>query len=504
MAPVDLEAPALPVSRHSNGVATTAVTWPEPEPFDTLDLPTFPADALSPWLRDWSRAAAEFAQVPIDLPAAIALGAASLAVSRRFDVQVRPGWQEPCNLWIVVAVPPGERKSPIFVHATRPAYDFAAGEASRLAPRIVDRERDRRVLLGQIAAAETAAIKNKPYAGGDAMQASRELQARLDELPEIHAPTLLTDDVTPEALAVVLAANGERIGLFSAEGGPFEVMAGRYSERGTNFEIFLKAHAGDHHQVDRIRRDPIFLDRPLLTMAVTTQPSVIGGLAKKDGFRGRGLLARFLYALPQTALGHRAVDTAAVPEEIAEDYARALRGIFALATVGALEMSSEADCARAAFQQELEPRLGPDGDLHSVADWAGKLTGTICRIAGVLHVADHALDLVALPTEIAGATFERAAVVGRYALAHALAAFRAMGGDEQTELAKRVWAWICRRNIQTFTEREARRAVHETPEGIKPALAKLVDRQLVRQRERTPTGGRPTGETFDVNPRGRP
>jgi hypothetical protein len=167
-------------------------------------------------------------------------------------------------------------------------------------------------------------------------------------------------------------------------------------------------------------------------------------------------------------------------------------------------MSEAADRARAAYQQALEPRLGPDGDLSPIADWAGKLVGAVCRIAGVLHVGDHAEDLSRLPDQIPADTFERAATVGTYALAHAVAAFSAMGADDDTELAKRVWAWTRRRDVESFTEREARRAVHATPETIKPALAKLCERNLVRLRPAgAPTGGRPTGDTFDLNPRAR-
>jgi replicative DNA helicase len=490
--------------RSTNG-AGDSEPWPDPEPFDALDLPTFPVDAFSPWLRNWTLAEAQFAQVPVDLPAAIALAAASLAVARRFDVRVRGGWGEPCNLWVAVAMPPGERKSPIFAHATQPAYDFAKAEAERLGPHIAKRDLDRRVLTGQIAAAESAAVKHKPYEGGDEMQAGRELVMRLADLPEIHAPTLLADDTTAEALAVILAENGERIGLFSAEGGPFELMAGRYSERGTNFEIFLKAHAGDHHQVHRIKRAPIFLERPLVTMVLTVQPSVIQGLSGKDGFRGRGLLARFLFSLPQTALGRRAVNTPEVPPEVTGLYSRALRAIFEIRGPGrSFEMSPEADAARGVFQAALEPRLGPDGDLSPIADWAGKLTGTVCRLAGVLQVADHALEPERMPGEIRGETFQRAVVIGDYFLEHAVGAFGAMGLDDETALAKRTWAWIRRRNVGDFTEREALRAVHSTVEAFKPALAQLVERNLVRKRPAgPPTGGRPASESYDVNPRAR-
>jgi replicative DNA helicase len=474
--------------------------WGEADLFDAADVPPFPVDALSPWLRDWSIATAEFAQVPVDMPAAIGLGAASLAVARRFKVEVRPGWSEPTNLWIVVAANPAERKSPIFKQATEGVHAYSQKEAERLAPHIRDLELDRHVLTGQLDEAKGKAVKGQPYQGGDARQAARELGDKLGALKEIHVPTLVTDDCTAEALAMVLAQNNERMGILSAEGGPFELMAGRYSDKGTNFEIFLKAHAGDHHIVHRIRREPIFLTQPLLTIALTVQPSVIAGLHAKEGFRGRGLLARFLYSLPQSTVGKRAVESEPVPDEIRNAYNAALVHMLCLAgDERTLTMSSGADAARSRFQGELEPRLGVDGDLHACADWAGKLTGSVCRIAGVLHVADHALDLSRLPDEIPAETFERAATIGGYFLAHAQAAFGLMDADETMALAKKLWAWVQRHGHQQVSERDARRATKSKPEETKAALLKLIERNLIRELPAGgPTGGRPAGSVYAV------
>jgi replicative DNA helicase len=480
----------------------TATPWPEPEPFDHVDVPIFPADALSPWLRDWSLAAAEFCQVPVDMPAGIGLAVASLAASRIFHVRVRPGWEESTNLWIVVAASPAERKSPIFRAATAAVYAYLEAEAKRLEPQVREYLLGREILEGQYEAAKAAAIKNKPFEGGDARRAARELGQQLADLKEVYVPAMLADDCTPEALAALLGRNKERAGLFSAEGGPFEMMAGRYSDKGSNFEIYLKAHAGDHHIVHRIKRESIQLAEPLLTMGLTVQPTVIAGLHKKDGFRGRGLLARFLYSLPKSPVGARAIDSAEIPEVEATEYNRALLRLLCQPPAHhMLEFSPDADRARAELAAELEPRLGPDGDLHAIGDWAGKYVGAVCRIAGVLHAADHVVSGDSVPGVVEVETLERAARIGRYFLAHALVAFDCMGADEDTELAKRVWAWVCRQGKTEFTESEAKRAVHASPETIVVALSKLVERALVRGGpEPVSTGGRPPSRTYLVNP----
>jgi hypothetical protein len=471
--------------------------WPDPEPFDALDVPAFPADALSPWLREWCLAVANFCQVPTDLPAVVALGVLSLAACRRYHVEVVPGWREPTNIYAVVALPPGERKSPVFAKATAPLHAYYAELCAQLAPKVAARKAERRILQGKIDAAEKAAVVGKRYDNEDGQAAAIGFAFQLSSLPELCAPTLVADDCTPEALAVLLAQGDERIGVFSAEGGPFEIMSGRYSEGARNFEIFLKAHPGDRHSVNRIKREALTLANPLIAMALTVQPVVIQGLAAKDGFRGLGLLARFLYALPRSLMGVRVVDAPEVPADVERDYHLALYNLLRMPERSepdrSLTMSRAADQARRKHATDIEPRLGPDGDLAPMGDWAGKLTGAVCRLAGVLHLADHALDLDRLPIEIPGPTFERAAVLGDYFLEHARAAFQVMGADEETALAKRLWAWVRRGERTEFSARDAAKALHVTAERGTLALDKLVGRHLIRVAPPMPvSNGRPS------------
>jgi hypothetical protein len=478
--------------------------WPEAWPFDRLDTPPFPVEVLSPWMREWSSAQAEAMQTPVDLPACIALATASLCVARMFHVEVRAGWTEPTNLWIVVAMNPGERKSNAFMRATEPVYAWVRAETQAKSSAIAMRAFERRVLEGQLKEAERAAVAGKLIGGVTGVDAARDLRDRLEKLPELHPPVLLTDDCTPEALAVLLSQYGERMGIFSAEGGPLEMMAGRYSDKGSNFEIHLKAHPGDPHIVHRISRESIALTHPLLTMALTVQPSVIAGLATREGFRGRGLLARFLYSLPQTALGRRKVNPAVVSEPVQTAYRAAVATMLvAHREQRTLTLTTEADEARAAWQAELEPRLGLDGDMHVIGDWANKLVGATARIAGVMHVSDWAPLPADLPSEVPVETWRRAEVLSRYLLEHARAAFGHMGADEATELAKRILAWCRRGRRRSFTQREAQRATTTTLDVLAPALATLLERGLVRVAEPEPaesTGGRPSSPTYDVRP----
>src|SRR6266568_4499542 len=75
----------------------------EPVPLSARRLlPPFPLDALPPWIADMAGAVAEFMQVPLDLPGCLALACLAAAGGGRVEVEVRPGWREPTNLFVVV------------------------------------------------------------------------------------------------------------------------------------------------------------------------------------------------------------------------------------------------------------------------------------------------------------------------------------------------------------------------------------------------------------------
>ena len=84
---------------------------------------------------------------------------------------------------------------------------------------------------------------------------------------------------------------------------------------------------------------------------------------------------------------------------------------------------------------------------------------------------------------------------GRYALVGST------GAGKTTTLAKRVWEWTQRTGVSEFSQYEAKRATHASPETIASALAILIDRALIRPLPLPPpTGGRPASPRFQVRP----
>lgn len=65
--------------------------WPDITPFDTLDTPAFPVDALPPPLADYVNALSEFTQTPPEMSGLLSLGILSTAFQGRYEVEVIRG-----------------------------------------------------------------------------------------------------------------------------------------------------------------------------------------------------------------------------------------------------------------------------------------------------------------------------------------------------------------------------------------------------------------------------
>jgi hypothetical protein len=429
-------------------------------------------------------------QVPPDLPACLALGVAGAGVARKYRVEVRDGWTEPLNLYFVVALPPGERKSSTFADATCPVGAFEREEQMRMAPIIAEAESARRILEQRMKAAEAKAAKQEEAEERDRLKAEAKALAReLSEHVVPNTPRALCDDATPERVAQLLAQQGGRMLQASAEGTLFEIAKGRYSE-GPNFDVFLKAHAGDRLCVDRIGREGEGVDRPALSVALSVQPDVIAGLVAEATLKRRGFLARFLYSLPVSRVGNREVGAPAVPAEVAQAYHEntlalwrtPYRQLFGgLTGPHVLRFMAGADLVLRALEREIEPQLAEGEELSLLAGWANKLAGACARIAGVLHLAQAVADRRPLDEPVTPETVTAAVAIGRdYFLPHAKAAFRLMGADERAEKARQCWEAIRRRLASECAEysesappRLSRRDIHQANRRLFPEAQQL-------------------------------
>lgn len=478
--------------------------WTSPTPLSDVPVPPFPVDVLPPVLARFGAELAKATQTPIDLPALVVLAVAACACARRIEVEVKEGYREPVNLYAMACLPSGSRKSAVFSDAVRPLQEAERERVERAMPAIAEAASARRILEGELREIEGRATKAPPEKRDALSAEAAELARRIAETPIPTPPRLLVDDVTSEALTMALEANGERLGLLSAEGGIFDIMAGRYSKNGApNIDAYLKGHAGDRLRVDRATRPPTDLQRPALTIGLTVQPDVLRGVFAEQSFRGRGLCARFLYAVPQSNIGTRDVDAEQVSPAARAAYNRAIRGIVDTdwpAEPAIVQFSAGARAAFRRWQAEHERTLGQDGTLELLADWGSKLPGALARLAGIFHLVEGDSG------ELRAESIERSIALAPYLIAHAKAAHALMGADPAVESARAVLRHLERKQVAAFTRRDlfnALRSRFPKVNAIDAPLALLEAHGYLRPDgplAPNPRGGRPPSTSYQVNP----
>ena len=483
--------------------------WTRPLPLGfNSQLPPFPLESLPPWLRSFVVAVAEFTQTPPDLVAVIVLAVLSTILAKRYVVRVRNQWVEPVNLYLVVALASGERKSAVVRLAIAPVQKLEAKMQAEVA--IPSREAEARSKAAQAEAkkAQKAAEDAPEDRREELLQEAVDAKARAEEITVPTRPRLLADDITQEALTSLLEEQDGKVSILSAEGGVFEILAGRYTDGQPNIDIFLKGHSGDAVLVDRKGRPPERVDDPAITLGLTVQPEVVKGLARNRGFRGRGLLARIWFSLPSSRVGARKIEPEEIPDLVLLEYETNMLAMgqkkskWELDEPVVLVLDDAAQRRLLAFQKELEPRLAPTGQLGHIADWGGKLVGGAVRIAALLHVASNPSSIPS--TEISSDTMAAALEIAEYFIPHALAAFDLMGTDQVIDDARRALAWLRDEQVEKFSARDAFQVLKGTFKKmgrLNEALRVLLDHHYLAPAPSKKSGpGRPQSPAYWVSP----
>ncbi len=488
-------------------------TWEDLVPLDATNLPRLDLAHLPDWAGEFAEAISEATETPPELAAAMVLVTCATATARSLQVLVKPGYIEPCNLWVVAALPPGNRKSAVQTAATKPLISWERIQATELESEILRVTSEQKTLESRAKEMRSQAARcSNNLKARDLLAKIAELEKEIPEIP--IQPQIWTSDATPERLGSLLADQKECMAWLSSEGGVFDMLAGRYSNGIPNLDLILKAHSGDSERVDRGSRPPIFLHQPRLSIGLSPQPDVLHGLASKQGFRGRGLLGRFLYLLPPSPLGYRKLNTTAVPKIINERYEAGLCAILnwnpdinedGREQPHQLKMSPDALSLWSEYAHAIEKLMRPNGDLENFTDWAGKAPGAAARIAGTLHAIQHAHGKP-WKEAISGDTMTDALEIMAVVMRHSLAALDMMGADPTIGAARQVWNWIERQRLPHFTQREAFNALRSTfprVKFLKEALDALSERGYIRVIEPNAEkgkAGRPRSPRIQVRP----
>lgn len=479
--------------------------WPEPAPrYLRSDLPPPPVlpldDVLSPRWAAWVRAAAEAKASPPDYVfAALVAACGSLVGNTRWPSPWQ-GWAEPPVIWAVAIGTPSMNKSP-GLDAVLIPLKRAEGALREKAQAELTEWKARAEVAKLVESTWKEAVKAAVRDGEEPPKRPASANAG----PEPVMPRLAVSDTTVEKMAVILA--GQPRGTLVARdelAGWLQGMS-RYSGGGSDRPFWLEAYGGRSYSVERMGRDPVYVDRLTIGVLGGIQPDLLRSLLMKSD--DDGLLARFLPVWPNPAPIKR--PTAPHDEAFID---AALGRLLSLGMPTdengrnrpwIVPFTEDARDLLDAFRQQVrEWEGGAEGLLLS---FIGKLPGLSVRLSLVLAMINWASGDAEEPHEITAEHFGTAAhLVESYLLPMARRTYSDASAAKGERAARRLVALIREAKLDRFTTREVMRMEWpglENAANLNPALAALEEADIIRPvpNPATPQGGRPT-RLYVVNP----
>lgn len=485
------------LSEHQAARAAAAVAaggWGVPEPLLVGCPVQYPVDALPPAMKAAVLEVAAAVRVDPAVPAMAFLGAVAGVLGPLTRVVLSPTWSEYCNLYLALVAETSSGKTP----GSAPAWTPLRTLEAQIREAATADSRMARAMLPVHEAALKQAQRSGGGGGGGVLVG---LMAQIDLAKAAIArepdARLLVDDVTPERLAELLAANGGHIVAVNDEGSLLRHLLGMYS-RSPNLDPFLKGWDGNPLTVDRkgsggASKTAVHVPGPRLTLIAAVQPTMVRefGAEANRHLVERGVLGRVLLSWPPDPTGTRFMTGARVGAYQAVDpWNEALIRAWGQGAVS-LALDPGAVAGFEAWHDLVERGLPVGGVYSDVREFAGKVRASVARIAGLFARCDGA-------TTVSVAHVERAARLGDYHLAHARACVEAWSTGPVTtaqELLVRLPKLAGAGPIETknssarmansgalrFTAREALRMYRRAgAAGIAAGLEVLVEHGAVR------------------------
>ncbi|WP_150285056.1 YfjI family protein [Rummeliibacillus sp. TYF-LIM-RU47] len=406
--------------------AYTQAEWEAPVTFDKYPVPPFPVNIYNEPIKSMVKHVAESIQTPIDLPSVVGLGILSACIQNKFEIIPKSGWSEPLNLYSISLLEPSTRKSAVFSKMTKPFRQYEKENREEMKIPLEIRKAERSALEKQKEVLEREYAKNL---NPEILEKMKEINKRLQEIPELYLPTLMADDATPEALVSLMHENKGKISILSAEGDLIERFKNKNIEQ-VKYDVYLKPYSGDSLRTDRMTRSTEIIENPTMTICITAQPSVIKSLPL--AVHERGLIARFIISVPYDNLGNRDSRTPEIPEDVIRLYESLIRKLLAWETDKTISLKLSEDALDLLYEtmDEVEIEFRENGAFHDdLKSWAGKLIGQLLRVAGLLHISYQATiaeNITDVDTLISKDTLISALQLKEYLILHAEKAFGVM------------------------------------------------------------------------------
>lgn len=120
--------------------------WDDPAFFDDFMLEEIPDDVLPSPFKEFARALSERLETPQSATILCILSVLATALQNKFVVQIENDYAEPLNLYMMVAMPPANRKSAILKSCIKPIVAYETKQREILEPQY---KKDLSIFLSQ-------------------------------------------------------------------------------------------------------------------------------------------------------------------------------------------------------------------------------------------------------------------------------------------------------------------------------------------------------------------
>ena len=495
----------------------SADDWPAVVPFDDMDLPAFPLDAMPVCLTGFAqivREASNSHQTPEDMTALLLMTIASACLGGKVKVVTNNRYTELATLFTAIFVLSGTRKSSVYLALMKPVIDYQKQWRANMRAEIEGNKNELDILKKQIEKLKKDIVKSGDEDPGlrDDLKDKEQVIAEFSkpvELPLIFMET----DFTVESLAPKIQANGGTLSLFDHEGAFWNEVAGRYTQgQSQTNDLILKGYDGHPVTVSRVGRGDIFIEQCCLAIGLIVQPTKIEELRNKQSLDDTGLIPRFILSVPKDTVGYRKMRTAAVPQYVYDDYNDRIEKLLGLRQHDeiVLRMDEVTTDRFMHYCELIEVRLREGQDLYSMRAWASKLPGRIARIAAVLHCFANPStvpDNPGIDAEIVDYAIE----LSDYLIAHAKATYQILHLSPDVKIAKKLLRtlknYVASKKADSISRSELWGRIKnsdksiQTVASIAEALEILIDHNYIRRVEHQ-YGQRHSAEIYELNTAG--
>ncbi len=416
--------------------------WDTPLPLTNVHhvVTECPTNHLPNSLKDMINSIVGTMNIAEPMAFATVLGVHSIAMGKRYKIQIKPDHIQFGNLYIQIILDVAGGKTVVIKAVQDAILDKQKEYAETYKEQIRHYYAKKKVIDAQIKKAENKPLKLEFE--NDRIQEIIRLQEELGEKPVEHS--IICSDVTSEALEVELCDNYEQIGIMSGEGRKVHKNnKGRYNNGTSDCGVWLAGHGGDYIKTKRIIRSKTELFNPILSAVIALQPDALATAGESIGLRESGYLARWLSVYLNSTCSNYPVNS--IPVEIKNRFNSLISSLLDKdrTTEKEITLSPEAFRIWVAYHNELYTNIKIHKDELSVLTIQSfkKLPEHIARIALNLHVAkciESKNESSICNTE----TMKSAIIIGDFFREHINQAVAIMGEDMTLVNARKLWNWL--------------------------------------------------------------